>query len=52
MANDVEQLTMEEAAREGLASASIAVGSGSKRVLHKEGITVSRILHSDGDWGG
>jgi hypothetical protein len=52
MANDVEQLTVEEAAREGLASASIAIGSGLKRVLHKEGITVSQILHLDGDWGG
>jgi hypothetical protein len=52
MADDAEQLGAEEAARVGLTLASLVVIPGSEGMLHEEGITVDRILHSDGDWGG
>jgi hypothetical protein len=52
VAGDVEQLTAEEAAGEGLASASVAVGLGSKRLLHEEGTTADQFLLSNSGWGG
>jgi hypothetical protein len=49
MASDVEQLAAEEAAEEGLTSASLSVGPGSEKVLHAKGITTDLTLDLDGD---
>jgi hypothetical protein len=52
MAGDIEQLTAEKATRERATLAMLAIGLGSERMLHEEGITVDRNLPLDGDWGG
>jgi hypothetical protein len=45
VASDVEQCAVEE----GLTSASLAVGLGSEKELHKEGMTVDQTLGLDSD---
>jgi hypothetical protein len=44
----MEQLVAEEAAREQLASPSLAVGPSSEKVLHMEGMMVDQTLSLDG----
>jgi hypothetical protein len=47
--DDVEQLAVEEVAGEGLTSTSLAVGLGSEKVLHEEGMRADRTLSLDDD---
>jgi hypothetical protein len=45
VAGDVEQCAVDE----GLTSASLAIGPGSEKELHKVGMTVDQTLGLDGD---